>query len=106
MAAWEAWHWRIVFTSWATTLLLRPEATIELEGVPSAAPGPKLLILLVGMVVLAIGLAILRAQPYRPDLGDSSYLADPFGARAQRALPQRRSWWTGDRQGSSSRADA
>jgi hypothetical protein len=123
VASLEAWHWRIfnvlvrafglmavlcgiVFTSWAARLLVNPKATVNLEGVATAAVEPKLLLMLAGFVALAIGVAIVRARPYRPDLGDSSYLADPFGSGAQRAIPQRRSWWTGDRLGGSSRADA
>jgi hypothetical protein len=123
MTRYEVWHWRVfnvflrafglmallagmVFTLWGAVLLSRRQATVEWEGMLTSATGPKLLILLVGLSTLALAIALLRARPFRPDLGDVSWLLDPFGAKAQRRSLPRRSWWTGDRLPSSREADA
>jgi hypothetical protein len=58
---------------------------------------PPLVILLVGLLVAVLGLAILRAPIYRPDLGDASWRFDPFGTKSRLTAPPGRSWWTGDR---------
>ena len=59
---------------------------------------PPLIILLVGLIVAWLGVSILRAPTYRPDLGDASWRFEPFGAK--RSGSAGRSWWTGDRQSS------
>jgi hypothetical protein len=51
--------------------------------------------LLVGLLVLAFGVGILRVRPYRPDLGEAWWQFDPVGSMAQRASGTTRSWWTG-----------
>ena len=123
MARYEVWHWRAfnillrglglmamlvgtVFTLWGAVLLAQRQATVEWEGELTAATGPKVIILLVGLGTLALAIALLRARPFRPDLGDASWLIDPFGAKAQRTSRPRRSWWTGDRLPPSREADA
>ena len=61
----------------------------------TAAEGtPGVVILLVGLLVAALGAAVLRAPTYRPDLGDASWRFDPFGSKSR--SPSKRSWWTGD----------
>src|SRR5690349_12651659 len=45
-----------------------------------------------GVFTVAIGLALLRVRPYRPDLGDR-----PFGPATAWQRAQARAWWTGDR---------
>jgi hypothetical protein len=50
----------------------------------------------VGLVVALLGVLLLYVRPFRPDLGDTSILVDPVGARAQRRWPRSYSWWTGD----------
>jgi hypothetical protein len=56
--------------------------------------GPPLT--MAGVWFLLLGVAMLRARTYRPDLGDASFFVDPFGARLLRVFPPKRSWWTGD----------
>jgi hypothetical protein len=74
---------------WGTMRMLQREF-ITIEAAAS------LVILPVGLLVAAIGWAILRAPTYRPDLGDALWQFDPFGAKARRSLPSKRSWWTGE----------
>jgi hypothetical protein len=64
---------------------------LETEG------SPPLVLLVIGLVVAGLGVAILRAPTYRPDLGDASWRFDPFGSKSQRSAALKRSWWTGDR---------
>ena len=47
-----------------------------------------------GLFAVAIGVALLRVRPYRPDLGDP-----PFRAPTAWQRTQARAWWTGDRRG-------
>ena len=58
---------------------------------------PPLVLLIIGLVVAWLGVAILRAPTYRPDLGDVSWRFDPPGAKTPRSGAAKRSWWTGDR---------
>jgi hypothetical protein len=58
---------------------------------------PAWVLLAVGLLAATLGVALLRAPSYRPDLGDASWHFDPFGKKAQQMPPSRRSWWTGDR---------
>jgi hypothetical protein len=77
------------FTVWGTMRMLEREF-ITIEGAVSIA------ILPVGLLVAAIGWAILRAPTYRPDLGDKLWGFDPLGAEARQSSPPKRSWWTGE----------
>jgi hypothetical protein len=111
MAGYETFHWRLVTIMlrlfgivasllgmascvYGISLVLRPASTVYVEGIPTSDLGPKLMFLVVGPVFVAIGVAFMRVRPYRPDLGDVSYLVDPFGARGNALGPRR--WWTGD----------
>jgi hypothetical protein len=49
--------------------------------------------ILTGGLVTALGLGFLLLPPFRPDLGDTKVVGNPFRALNQ---PRRRSWWTGD----------
>jgi hypothetical protein len=44
-----------------------------------------------GLFGAVVGMALLRARPYRPDLGDHA-----FGQPSAEQVHQRRNWWTGD----------
>ena len=106
MTTWRADYWRMfnvlvrvlglaallsgaVFTVLGIMRLLQP-AALQTEG------DPALVLLLVGLLVLAVGAAILRAPPFRPDMGDVSWRFDPFGSKERRSGGLKRSWWTGD----------
>ena len=121
LSSYDKWHWRVfnigcrlfgllamlngtIFTIWGIALLLSPQSTIDVEGVPTAALGPKLGMLAIGLLTLVLGVMVVRARTYRPDLGDVSWLIQPQVARGQ--LRSRRNWWTGDRKGSSGKAAA
>ena len=107
MTSWGTWYWRAfnvavrvlglvallygaVFIVWGTARMLQLDY-IRMEQAPS------LVILPVGLLVAALGAAILRVPAYRRDLGDVSWRFDPFGVKTRRSSPSRRSWWTGDR---------
>ena len=77
------------FIVWGTLRMLEREF-ITIEGAAS------IVILPVGLLVAAIGWAILRAPTYRPDLGDALWGFDPIGAKARQSSPPKRSWWTGE----------
>jgi hypothetical protein len=106
MMTWRADYWRMfnvlvrvlgltalvsgtVFTVLGISRIVQSGA-IRIEGEPG------LILLLVGLLSLAIGAAILRAPPFRPDLGDVSWRFDPFGSKEKRLARPKRSWWTGD----------
>lgn len=46
-----------------------------------------------GGLVTLLGLGFLMMPPFRPDLGDTRVVSNPFRALVE---PRRRSWWTGD----------
>jgi len=81
----------VAFSSWAAYYAINPSASegIETGGLPVSAVDA-----VVGAFSLVVGTAVLRAQPYRPDLGDATWA---FRARkgANRDV-NRRSWWTGE----------
>ena len=110
MAHWEAWYWRSYnimrrvvglgfalwgfgFASWGLWLALHPNVPFPVDGVPTTAVGPKLGMTLVATALTGLGIWLIRARPYRPDLGDVPYLFDPFLAKTQ--LRANRRWWTG-----------
>jgi hypothetical protein len=70
---------------------IRQLGLLETEG------SPPLVLLIIGLVVAGLGVAILRAPTYRPDLGDASWRFDPTGVKTQKLAAAKRSWWTGDR---------
>ena len=49
-----------------------------------------------GLWLVILGVAVVRARTFRPDLGDASHLIDPFGMRMREVLPPKRTWWTCD----------
>lgn len=65
----------VVFSLWGLSLLLDSQATIGVNGVPATDPWNKAIILVVGLVLFVLGLSLVLARPFRPDLADSA-LAD------------------------------
>ena len=78
----------IIFVAWPSLFPLDPgESRWEAIGVG----------LLIAGVALSGGVLACRMRPYRPDLGDATWLVNPTEFRLQRQLPRpRRNWWTGD----------
>jgi hypothetical protein len=65
-------------------------------GIPAAEEAQPVIswpALLSGGLVTLLGLGFLMIPAFRPDLGDTRVVSNPF-----RSLmgPRRRSWWTGD----------
>lgn len=58
------------------------------------APVTSLPSIITGALVLLLGLGFLMIPAFRPDLGDTRVVTNPFRARSS---PRRRTWWTGDR---------
>lgn len=54
-------------------LLLHRDATIDVNGVPTTDPSVKAIDLIMGLVVLVLGVFMLKARRYRPDLGDTAF---------------------------------
>jgi hypothetical protein len=107
MTSWGAGYWRVfnvlvrvlglvAVVSGAVFTVLGLMRILQL-GFLRSEGSPPLVILLVGLLVGALGLAILRGPPYRPDLGDVSWRFDPFGAKTRQTTSPGRLWWTGDR---------
>jgi hypothetical protein len=83
------------FLGWAAVLTLHPSLPSRFHSVvadPNLAPS----LFMGGAWFLILGISILRARTYRPDLGDAAYLVDPIGAKLQREFPPSRTWWSGD----------
>jgi hypothetical protein len=51
---------------------------------------------IVGLIVAVLGGLLLIVRPFRPDLGETSVLVEPFVARRQQRIGRARSWWTGE----------
>jgi hypothetical protein len=119
LKSYESWHWRVfnvgrrltglmailngaIFAIWGGSLLLRPQSTMDVQGMPTAAIGPKLGMMVVGILAVVLGVLLVRVRTYRPDLGDASWFIEPQVARRQ--LRSGRNWWTGDRKDSSAQA--
>ena len=71
--------------------MLSPSSTLSVNGVQTTDVAPKLAFVVLGLVVMALGILLLRASPYRPDLGDRT-IAFP----RRKEPPGQRSWWTGE----------
>jgi hypothetical protein len=82
-----------LFGWWAVWYLLHPAAPLPADVPRDPRPG-RFAVLAFAVVLLALGAVLLRARPYRPDLGDS--LASGHDLRAPRPADPRRRWWTGD----------
>ena len=65
----------IIFSVWGVSLLLDGKATIGIDGVPSNDPWTKAIVLIVGLVFFVLGILLVSARRFRPDLGDSAFTA-------------------------------
>lgn len=82
----------LIFGTWAVWQMLSPgPVAADFSQDPRLA---RAAVLAFGAVLLALGAVLLRARPYRPDLGDP--LASGHDLRATRSTDPRRRWWTGD----------
>ena len=82
----------LIFGTWAIWQIVSQGAVA-----PDSSQDPRLAraaVLAFGAVLLALGAVLLRARPYRPDLGDP--LASGHDLRATRSTDSPRDWWTGD----------
>jgi hypothetical protein len=85
-----------VFLSWSILLIVRAPILAWAHGV-LADPDLAAPLLFAAVWFSIVGVGILRAPAYRPDLGDADRLVDPLGFKLRRVFPPSRSWWTGDR---------
>jgi hypothetical protein len=77
----------LTFLAWSIVLFRDP---IAAGSVQTVGISPGLLFLTGGLLSAAVGVFLLRAKPYRPDLGDSTWsLSRTSTTKADR------SWWTG-----------
>lgn len=60
-----------IFSIWGLLLVLDPKATISVNGVPSNDPWDKAIVLIIGLVVCVLGILLVFARPFRPDLESS-----------------------------------
>ena len=84
----------IIFGGWAIWYLAHPTVPLEIRSFPSDPRLARAAVLAFAGVLLALAGVLLRARPYRPDLGDS--LASGHELRASKSTDSQRSWWTGD----------
>ena len=83
MSDWRNKHWQLInnggrvlgagfilvggiFAFWGISLVLDPNATIDVNGVPSNDPWTKAIVLIVGLVVCVFGVLLLVARRFRP----------------------------------------
>jgi len=107
MTSWQTSYWRafnVLVRAFGVTILVAGLAFLVWGAARMIAwggwPGldsPLWVLPLVGFLSAALGIAVLRGPPYRPDLGDVFWQFDPFGAKTAQSAPARYSWWTGDR---------
>ena len=83
----------VIFAAWSIWHILNSGTPVNL-GVPEDPRLARAVALAFAAVLLALGAVLLRARPYRPDLGDS--LASGHDLRASRSTDPPRRWWTGD----------
>ena len=93
MSDWRTYYWRFfnfavrcvgvgfvvagaVLAIWGLSLVLDPKATIDVNGVPSSDPWIKGMTLVVGLVVCVLGVLLVFARSYRPDLESSDEKED------------------------------
>lgn len=65
----------VIFSVWGISLLLDRKATIGVDGIPTCDPWTKATMLIAGLVVFVLGILLVSARRYRPDLGDSAFTA-------------------------------
>jgi hypothetical protein len=70
----------LVFTAKGSWLLLHHDATIDVNGVPATDISIKAIVLMAGLVISVLGILMLKARRYRPDLGDHAFSI--FGGRS------------------------
>jgi hypothetical protein len=63
----------MVFSIWGFSILLDSKATIDVDRVPTTDPWTKAIVLIVGLVFLVLGLLLVFARRFGPDLGDSAF---------------------------------
>jgi hypothetical protein len=85
-----------VFLTWSVLLIVRAPIVVRVQGT-LADPNLAAPLLFAAVWFSILGVGILRAPTYRPDLGDADRLVDPVGVKLRRVFPPSRSWWTGDR---------
>lgn len=56
----------LIFCFWGLSLLLTPQATVDVNGVPSSDPWVKANVLAAGLVVVVVGVCAYMARSYRP----------------------------------------
>lgn len=83
----------LVFIGWSAVFALYPEKTTD---VSDAGFGAAPLFLTGGLVCTVVAIVLLRARPYRPDLGDSVWGFRTNKLPSQTGRATLRSWWTGE----------
>lgn len=83
----------VTFGVWAIWFLRNP-AMLAPAVVGEDSRLATFAVLAFAVVLLALGAVLLRARPYRPDLGDS--LASGHDLRPTKPTDSHRRWWTGD----------
>ena len=116
MAAYDRFHWRlftillrttgIVFTfgglvlvGWSIHLVVNPEASYSVNELESFDKGSRWTLLVMALVQTILGVALLLARSFRPDLGDINIFqrfVDPIETKNQKSPQGSRFWWTGD----------
>jgi hypothetical protein len=107
MTSWQTGYWRLY------NVLVRALGAVALVagtgficwgafrifqlGLQTSEGTPGLMLLLVGLISAGLGVTILGAPTYRPDVGDPAWQFDPLGSKSRQAPTAKRSWWTGDR---------
>jgi hypothetical protein len=119
LPSYETWHWRIynvlrrvfgigavlngtILALWNLLSLVSPRWATDLAGEPLPSTWTLAGAVLMSLVFIGLGLVLVHSRTYRPDLGDSHWLAAPQQARMESRAG--RNWWTGDRKGGSTRA--
>jgi hypothetical protein len=94
--------WGTVVAAWSIHLARYLELPFTVDGIEDHHLQPRFTMAAIGVLLALIGVGLLAARAYRPDLGDRNVLdrlVDPFDTFSeQKARPYRgaRSWWTGD----------
>jgi hypothetical protein len=67
---------------------------LGLPPIEGEAPIVSVPSIVTGALVMLLGLGFLMIPAFRPDLGDTRVVVNPFRAWSS---PSKRRWWTGDR---------